>query len=182
MGAADMAYINTVETMLARQDINDCIMRYARGIDRGDVDLLLSCYWDDAHEIHGPAYNGPAVPYLREAAKRMKVNKPVMQHFIGNVHIDLDADPDVAWVESYILTFARFAKDGTDYDTLTGARAHDRFERRNGEWRIAHRQAVFDWNSDRPSTETWCLGLFDTAHPDMVMGAKAPDDLTYRRG
>lgn len=176
-----MAHINTVETMLAKTDIRDCIMRYARGIDRGDLDLLLSCYWDDAHEIHGPAYNGPAVPYVQGAAKRMQANKPVMQHFIGNVHIELDG-PDQAWVESYILTFARFAKDGIDYDTMTGARAHDRFERRNGEWRIAHRQAVFDWNSDRPAAETWCLGLFDTKHPDMVMGDKAPADLTYRRG
>ena len=174
-------YANTVETMLARQDIHDCIMRYARGIDRGDVDLLLSRYWEDAHEVHGPAYNGPAVPYLKGAAERMRKNKPVMQHFIGNVHIDFERE-DLAWVESYILTFARFPKDGTDYDTMTGARAHDRFERRDGEWRIARRDAVFDWNSDRPSAETWCMGLFDTSHPDMVMGAKAPDDLTYRRG
>lgn len=179
-----MAYRNTIETLLARQDIHDVIMRYARGIDRGDEALLLICYWDDAHEVHGPAYNGPAVPYVKGAVQRMQAAKPVMQHFIGNVHIDFAGD-DEAWVESYILTFARFAKDGTDYDTLTGARAHDRFERRptpaGSEWRIAHRRAVFDWNSDRPSSETWCLGLFDTAHPDMVMGAKAPDDLTYRR-
>ena len=174
-----MAHINTVETMLARQDIRDCIMRYARGIDRGDLELLLSCYWEDAHEVHGPAYNGPVVPYLKGAVARMQAQRPVMQHFIGNVHVELDGDR--ARVESYILTFARFAKDGQDYDTLTGARAHDRFERRGGEWRIAHRQAVFDWNSDRPSAETWCLGLFDTEHPDMVMGDKAPADLTYRR-
>ena len=180
-----MSYANTVETMLARQDIHDCLMRYARGIDRGDVALLLSCYWDDAHEVHGPAYNGPAVSYVTGAAQRMQANRPVMQHFIGNVHIDFDGE-GVAWVESYILTFARFAKDGADWDTLTGARAHDRFERRGTdsgrEWRIARREAVFDWNRDQPSAETWCLGLFDTAHPDMVMGAKAPDDLTYRRG
>ena len=55
-------------------------------------------------------------------------------------------------------------------------------ERREGEWRIAHRRAVFDWNRDAPASETWCLGAFDTTHPDMVMGRKAPDDLTYQRG
>ena len=175
-----MAHTNTLETLLAKQDITDCVMRYARGIDRGDEELLLSCYWDDAHEIHGPAYNGPAVPYVKQAAKRMQANRPVMQHFIGNVHIELDGE-NTARVESYILTFARFAKDGEDYDTLTGARAYDRFERRGGEWRIAHRQAVFDWNRDAPTAETWCLGLFDTAHPDMVMGDKAPKDLSYIR-
>ena len=175
-----MVHANTVETLLARQDIHDCIMRYARGIDRGDEALLLSCYWEDAHEIHGPAYNGPAVPYLKQAAERMRINQPVMQHFIGNVHIELDG-AETAWVESYILTFARFAKDGQDYDTLTGARAFDRFEKRDGEWRIAHRQAVFDWNRDAPSAQGWCLGLFDSDHPDMVMGRKAPEDLTYTR-
>lgn len=175
-----MAHVNTVETMLARQDIADCIMRYARGIDRGDEDLLLSCYWDDAIEVHGPAYNGPAVPYLKEAAARMRKNKPVMQHFIGNVHIAFD-DEDVAHVETYILTFARFPKGEEEFDTLTGARAFDRFEKRAGEWRIAHRRAVFDWNRDTPASEGWCLGAFDTSHPDMVMGQKAPDDLTYQR-
>lgn len=175
-----MGCANTIDTLLARQDINDCIMRYARGIDRGDEDLLLSCYWDDAHEVHGPAYTGPAVPYVKEAAKRMRAHQPVMQHFIGNIHIEFDGS-DVAWVESYILTFARFPKDGQEYDTLTGARAFDRFERRGGEWRIAHRQAVFDWNRDAPSSETWCLGLFDLDHEDMVMGQKAPHDLTYSR-
>ena len=106
-----MAHANTIETMLARQDISDGIMRYARGIDRGDEALLLSCYWEDAIEVHGPAYNGPAVPYLKEAAGRMRQNQPVMQHFIGNVHIEFD-ESDTAFVETYILTFARFPKDG----------------------------------------------------------------------
>lgn len=175
-----MGYMNTLETLLARQDIHDCIMRYARGIDRGDEELLLSCYWEDAHEIHGPNHNGPAIPYLREATRRMRTQKPVMQHFVGNVHIELDAD-DRARAETYILTFARFSKDGQEYDTFTGARAFDRFEKRDGEWRIAHRQAIFDWNRDTQSSEGWCLGLFDMTHEDMIMGQKAPDDLSYQR-
>lgn len=175
-----MAHANTVETMLARQDIHDVMMRYARGIDRGDEALLLSCYWDDATEVHGSAYNGPAIPYVKGAAARMQQNRPVMQHFVCNVHADFDG-PDLAWVESYLLTFARFAKDGQDWDTLTGARTHDRFERREGEWRIAARIGVFDWNRDAPSAESWCLGLFDMASPDMRMGDKAPADPTYQR-
>lgn len=173
-------HANTIETMLARQDIHDVMMRYARGIDRGDEALLLSCYWDDAIEIHGPAYEGPAVPYLKGAAARMRSNALPMQHFIGNVHIDFDRE-DVARVESYILTFARFPKDGEPWDTLTGARSFDKFVRRDGEWRIIHRRAIFDWNRDQPSAESWCLGLFDTAHPNMTMGKKWPADLSYVR-
>lgn len=176
-----MAHRNTIETVIARQDIYDCLMRYARGIDRADLALVKSAYWDDAHEVHGPAYNGPVMRYLDAAVARMQADRPTMQHMVSNVHIEFEGE-DVAWVESYILTFARFAKDGEEYDTLTGARAHDRFERRDGEWRIARRDAVFDWNRDQPSNQTWCLGRFDTAHPDMVMGDKAPADRTYSRG
>lgn len=171
-------HANTLETLLARQDINDVMMRYARGIDRGDEALLLSCYWEDAVEVHGPVYNGPAVPYVKGAAERMRKAKPVMQHLVANVHVEF-ADAETAWVESYILTFARFPRDGQDWDTFTGARTHDKFARRGGEWRVLHRRVVFDWNRDAPSSEGWCMGLFDTAHPDMIKGAKAPDDLTY---
>ena len=175
-----MAHRNTIETVIARQDIHDVMMRYARGIDRGDEAVLTSCYWDDAVEVHGPAYNGPAIPYAKGAAARMRASGATMQHIVANVHIDF-ADADTAWVESYVLTFARFDKDGESWDTFTGARAHDKFVRRDGEWRILHRRIVFDWNRDAPTNQTWCMGLFDTGHADMVMGRKSPDDLTYVR-
>ena len=42
-----MKYANTLETMLAKQDIADCLARYARGVDRADGELLHSCYFDD---------------------------------------------------------------------------------------------------------------------------------------
>lgn len=173
-------HANTIDTLLARQDIHDVMMRYARGIDRGDAELLLSCYWDDAIEVHGSAYHGPAIPYLKGAAQRVTENGTTMQHFVANVHVEFDG-ADTAWVESYILTFARFAKDGRDWDTLTGARSYDKFVRRNGEWRILHRRAAFDWNHDIPSSQGWCLGLFDTSNPDMIMGQKGRHDLSYVR-
>jgi hypothetical protein len=38
---------------------------------------------------------------------------------------------------------------------IAAGRYLDRFERRNGEWKIAHRQACYDWNSSVPSTDSW---------------------------
>lgn len=172
-------YANTIDSVIAKQDIADVIHRYARGIDRGDAELLVSCYWDDAHEEHGNTYHGPAVPYARGAAERVTKAGTTMQHFVCNIHVELDGD--IAHVETYLLTFARFAKDGEPWDTLTGARAFDRFERRGGEWRIAHRRGVFDWNRDQPASETWCLGIFDPSDPKMAMGAKGAADPTYAR-
>jgi hypothetical protein len=103
----------------------------------------------------------------------------VMQHLLGNSHVELQGD--VAYVETYIWTFARFTKDGRDWDTFTGGRLMDRFERRGGEWKIAHRRTIFDWNRDTPSSEGWCLGYMNPAAPGFRRGRKDPQDPSYER-
>ena len=44
--------------MKDRQEIYDCIMRYCRGIDRLDREVLLSAYHPDAIDDHGSTYVG----------------------------------------------------------------------------------------------------------------------------
>ena len=39
--------------LLDRQEIHDCLMRYSRGVDRLDPDLIRSAYHDDAIDDHG---------------------------------------------------------------------------------------------------------------------------------
>ncbi len=177
-----MTYANTPATLLARQDILDVLARYARGVDRADGPLLHSCYHDDAIEEHGSAYSGPARAYVDGAMQRMALLKHPMAHYLASSHIEFDAGMTTAHVETYVLTFARFEdKSGTPQDTLTGGRLFDRFERRGGEWRIAHRRMAFDWNRDMPVNEGWCLGIFNPADPRMVMGQRGSADLTYSR-
>ncbi len=173
---------NTVETMLAKQDIRDVLSRYARGVDRADGALLKSCYHADAIEEHGNTYNGPAHAYVDGAIPRMMKMTQPMAHYVCNSHFEFDETGDVAWVETYVLTFARFEdKDGAANDTLTGGRLFDRFERRDGVWKIAHRKMTLDWNRDMATQEGWCLGLFDPASPDLHMGTRGEKDLTYSR-
>ncbi len=172
-------YVNTVETMLAKQDILDVLARYARGVDRADGELLKSCYHPDAVEEHGSTYAGPAHAYVDGAIERMKSLTHPMAHYLASSHIELDGE--TAQVESYLFTFARFEKDGEPFDTLTGGRLIDRFERRDGEWKIAHRTMAFDWNRDAPMAETWCLGLFKPEDPRMVMGTRGEEDLSYKK-
>lgn len=175
-----MAYVNTLETLLAKQDIADVMARYARGVDRADGPLLHSCYWDDAIEEHGSSYSGAARDYVDGAVERL-MRTGTICHYVCNMHYEFDRGGDIAWVESYLLTFARFPKDNEPFDTLTGGRVIDRFERRGGEWRIAHRKMAFDWNHDMPSNEGWCLGLFKPDDPRMVLGRKGAEDLSYSR-
>jgi len=167
-----------LERALASQEIRDVLARYARGVDRADGPLLKSCYHRDAIEEHGGNYTGNAFEYVDGAIARIRAMGP-MQHLLGTSYIEFDGD--TAWVETYIWTFLRVTTDGRSVDTFTGGRLFDRFERRDGEWKIAHRRTVFDWNRDVPSSEGWCLGLFDPARPGMHLGRKGPGDLSYER-
>ena len=167
-----------IERMLARDEIHEVLARYARGVDRADAALLKSCYHPDAIEEHGGNYTGAAFDYVDGAVPRIRL-MGAMQHLLGSSHIEFDGD--VAYVETYIWTFARFASGQGSTDTFTGGRLVDRFERRDGQWKIAHRRTVFDWNRDTPTSEGWCTGLFDPSKPGMHLGRKDATDLSYDR-
>lgn len=167
-----------LERVLARDEIREVLARYARGVDRADGELLKSCYHPDAIEEHGGNYTGNAFEYVDGAVPRIRL-MGAMQHLLGSSHIELDGE--VAFVETYIWTFARFASERGSTDTFTGGRLIDRFERRGGQWKIAHRRTVFDWNRDTPTSEGWCTGLFDPSKPGMHLGRKDVSDLSYDR-
>ena len=167
-----------LQRMLDHSEIRDVLARYARGIDRADGELLKTCYHADAIEEHAGNYEGNAHQYIDEAIPRV-MQMGVMQHLLGSSHIDIEGDK--AYVETYVWTFVRFQDDGRDVDTFTGGRLMDRFEKRGGEWKIAHRWTILEWNRDTPSSEGWCLGLFDFSKKGARMGCKGTDDPSYER-
>ena len=165
-----------IERMLARDEIREVLARYARGVDRADGPLLKSCYHEDAIEEHGGNYTGNAFTYVDGAVPRIEKLGP-MQHLLGTSHIELDGD--TAFVETYIWTFLRVSRPEGDLDTFTGGRLIDRFERREGVWKIAHRKTIFDWNRDTPSNEAWVGGMFTPGKPGMLQGSKGSSDPSY---
>jgi ketosteroid isomerase-like protein len=160
---------NTIETRLRlledRQAIYDVIVRYCRGVDRSDPDLVLAAFHDDAIDNHF----GLVLPF-REAIGTLKAarngagsppSKTTTMHNICNVLIELDGD--IARCESYVVVIARIPQEGgAAIDWMHAGRYVDRFERRNGQWRIAHRTVVYD------------LERFDEVVP-------APDGLSQAR-
>ena len=168
---------DTLEDMLAKHQIREVLARYARAVDRADGPLLKTCYHPDAIEEHGGNYTGNAHQYVEQAIPRILKMGP-MQHLLGNSYIQLEAER--AEVETYVWTYVRFRKGETPYDTFTGGRLLDRFEARNGIWKIAHRRTVFDWNRDTPSAETWCLGMFTPGTSGMLQGCKGPQDPSFQ--
>ena len=169
---------NRLQRMLDRSEIRDVLARYARGIDRADEKLLKTCYHSDAIEEHAGNYEGDAHQYIDEVIPRV-MQFDAMQHLLGSSYIDVEGE--TAYVETYVWTFVRFQDDGKDVDTFTGGRLMDRFEKRDGEWKIAHRWTILDWNRDTPSFEGWCLGLFDFSQKGARKGCKGREDPSYER-
>ena len=166
-----------IQALLDKQAIQEVLVRYCRGADRADLDLIASAYHPDAIEDHGGTFKGPARDYLAQMAAVLPGAR-YMSHSTTNILIELDGE--AAHVESHILTFSRMRKDGEKFETLTLARAIDRFEKRQGAWKIAHRRLVWEWNTELPFAETWGRGLIAPDPSVLVRGAKKPDDLVYK--
>jgi len=154
------------------EQIREVVYRYARGIDRRHFELVRSCYHPNATDDHGD-YSGGVdgfIEFLHEQLERWAVTS----HFIGNVHIEIDGD--WARVESYAQATHRGhpRPDGSVRDLTSGARYVDDFERRGGEWRIARRVVVNDWNRVSLITDTASLATSSYAQP-----GRFPDDPVF---
>jgi hypothetical protein len=60
--------------LVDRQEIWAVVLRYSRGIDRLDRELVRSCYWDDAIDDHY-AYIGGTRLFYRHDVRRMSGHK-----------------------------------------------------------------------------------------------------------
>lgn len=147
----------TAERIADRMAIQDVLYKWCRAIDRLDYDGMRAAFHPGATDRHG-AYDGGVdglVDWIRERHKPI----PVSSHQVSNILIEF-AKPDLALVETYIRTFQRYPADakaalaqlaggqagrpGVGVDMLSASRYVDRFERRNGEWRIARRTLIQD--------------------------------------
>jgi ketosteroid isomerase-like protein len=163
-----------------RQAIHDVIVRYCRGVDRSDPDLVLASFHDDAIDNHF----GVVLPF-REAIGTLKAarsgsapSKTRSMHNICNVLVDVDGD--VARCETYVTVIVRIPHEGKEIDWTHAGRYVDRFERRNGEWRIAYRTVVYDlerFDEVMPPP----AGLSQTRYLDnAVRGQRGTGDFSYQ--
>jgi hypothetical protein len=146
----------TIDELLAREEIREVLLRYTRGIDRLDLDLVRSCYHPDARDDHG-AYRGDVDGFLAWVGDVLSYFDSTM-HFVGNQLIELDGDG--AHAESYCVAYhRRGARDGEDpHDLVTALRYVDRLERRADRgWKIADRVCVFDWSRRDPVVGEWAM-------------------------
>lgn len=154
-----------------RSECIDLVARVARAIDRCDVALLATLFHPDATDDHG-MFAGSATDFIEWVMPVLATMKRT-QHVIGQVLVELDGDRAAS--EAYFI--AHHTLDGPDGEVfmLAAGRYLDRFERRDGIWKIAHRHAVYDWNSAVSSSDSWDR----SGMPGWAFGARGTADPSY---
>lgn len=155
-----------IQELLDKQAIREAVMRYCRGVDRCDADLIRSAYHPDARDEQAAAtHTGETIGrYLAGALPKIMA---ATNHNVGTQNIEIDGDQ--AAVETY-MQGNHLLLDKRRMNTRV--RYLDRFERRNGEWKIIHRRTITESMDVSPAVE-----------PDPVfnppLGGSREDDLSY---
>lgn len=179
--------------LLDKQSISDVIMTYARALDRLDEDMLRSVFHPDSQHAHGfvgpssdpslPSKPGEPLDFVAYAFGILNTHTRT-HHQLGNIFIELEGEN--AYAESYFTAYHRMraksdpmaAKNAydTEMDFLVGGRYLDRFHKREGVWKISHRNGLTDWmRTEPPATQ----GFLDI--PANLVSQRGADDLIYRR-
>ena len=156
--------------MKDRHEIYDCIMRYCRGIDRLDRDMLLSAYHPDAIDDHG-TFVGPVAQFWDYVHDLHFTHQHRTQHHITNHRCELDGDS--AHAESYYIF--RSLNKAPPLHTMASGRYLDRFERRGGRWAIAARICLVEIRND-----AWAPTGFE-GDADYQPARRDREDTSYRR-
>jgi hypothetical protein len=130
-----------------RQEIYDCICRYARGVDRHDPEIILSVYHADALDEHGKqVHYMDTFPHWATTCHDEAYD--LHTHNITSHLCEIDGD--VAHAESYVMF--GLARKHEPRTVLGGGRYIDRLERRDGKWAIALRKCLVDWMLEGDAT------------------------------
>jgi len=171
-----------LSVLLDKQEIHEATLRYCRGVDRLDRDLIRSAYHDDAVDHHG-GYSGPVEVVIARLLDRLSSCYESTTHLIGNQLIDVEGNE--ADAETYFVAFHILRQDIPDLEMIGGTRVcHltvlgryvDRFTRRNYTWRITSRTVVFDSIQTGSSRATVPEAIRNTA----VFGSRDLSDPSYR--
>lgn len=152
-------------------ECTELVARVARAIDRCDADMLRTLFHPDATDDHG-IFIGTANDFIDWVMPLLGTMKRT-HHIIGQVLVEIDGDRAVG--ESYFVAHHAISGEDGDIFMIAAGRYLDRFERREGNWKISHRQTVFDWNSTVPLTDS-----YDRDNPETTtFGDRGQADASY---
>lgn len=164
-----------LQELLDKQEIMELIHTYCNAMDRHDQEKVRALYHDDALDDHASFSRGLAKDFI-DQLPRIQEPMAILHHNVTTVNLKLDGD--YAEGEVYLIAYHNIRKDeGGTFDLLIGGRYFDKYEKRDGVWKFAHRSVVVDWaNVHDPS-------IVDLEHPALegsYIGKPGPEDPSYR--
>jgi hypothetical protein len=154
---------------VTRQALHDLVMAYSRGIDRCDEDLFSSI-WHEGASVEYGVFDGDAHEFSRfivPATRGLRRSA----HCPSQERYEIRGDRAVG--EVYVIAFATVPMESGDEDSLIGGRYIDRYERRDGIWKIVHRIFALDWVVNQPGTAIWDGELYG---PLTLRGGRGAED------
>jgi len=182
-----------VQRLLDTQAIQHAIATYARALDRMDEKMLRSVFHPGSKHSHffeGPS-SDPSLPstpgapldFVAFAFDVLRCHSRT-HHQLGQMLIEFESEA-VAFAETYFTAHHRQRQIGdklagatacdTEMDYFVGGRYVDRFEKRNGVWKITHRTGMTDWTRlEAPSSAGF------GSIPAVQLGKRGKKDMAYR--
>lgn len=164
---------DSLREMLDRQRIWECLLRYARGMDRLDLELALSAYHSGAIEDHG-ALIAPCEQFVPQVLEFHRQNELATQHILSNHSCEIDGS--IAHTETYVRCFSVMPSGPHRFSF---GRFVDRLEKRDGRWGIVSRISMPEGATELPRFDDRA-GMIDDPHT-LARPARDRSDPSYTR-
>ena len=129
-----------VQELRDREAIREVIHRYCQAVDRCDLEMLKSCYWEDGYDDHG-FFAGNAHEFAEYVIPCLKAVDSSM-HSITNTRFQFDGDRCACASQWNVVHRLKHDEGFTDF--IHQGRYLDVWEKRDGEWKLLHRVIAGD--------------------------------------
>lgn len=150
--------------------VRQALLRYCRGADRLDADLVRGAFWPDARITLGAIYDGATEGFV-DVAMGFMGTFAATRHEVGNVLMRPGAG-GIAY-EAYVRAWHRTPDGGRELVVL--GRYIGRATMRDGEWRLAEHGELMDWGEERGVDAAWFDG-----NAELEKGRRDRMDGSYR--
>jgi hypothetical protein len=151
--AADLAFLRELRV---KERLHDLEVAYCRGIDRRDAALLKSIYFDDAFIRLGNMKEGGVEEWVSWIVDEFKPQFENTTHYLLNEWYQVRGS--YAEGETHRLSYHRYP--GSSREVIAASRTFNKYEERDGVWRISFREVIRDWIAERPVDKELFTGGF----------------------
>ncbi|MGI9604414.1 MAG: nuclear transport factor 2 family protein [Acidimicrobiales bacterium] len=151
-----------LDLLLAEREVRRRLLDYCRGVDTCDAALLQSVYHPDSTDDHG-TFVGNGHDFVAAVVPVLRKRYVATQHTIGGTVFDW-LDEHAVITETYVQAQHLGHDDNGQYLEWFAGVYLDRFEQRDGQWRIADRRLLRTWDKVERIEPGFEPGAFTDRH------------------